>query len=310
MADTFTSKGLIIQDPALNYDIAKHNTNYQKINDIIGTVICTSTTRPSTDLFDGMTLWETDTRRFVVRVSGAWVVVPGVIIVADAAARNAITTKYDGQMVYRQDTDWTEVYDGAAWRVQGLVTTSALANITNPFTGQLAILSSDLMIYRWTGSAWLGEQHTAVDGGFARYRRTTNQASGWVNGTWTRQAYNVSMNTSADVTPNGSFDQFTLNRTGVWDIRASSRTGLNSVDLVRYQLGIFPGATPGTGPHDEISFIEHFAISNSVNLKVDTLRRYNAGDIICIASLKGGGSASSSLGNEEHCRISLRWVGP
>src|SRR5687767_13078019 len=113
VADTLTSKGLTILDPALNYDVNKFNANITLLNNMIGTIICTSTTRPSTGLFDGMALWETDTQRFVVRVAGAWVVVPTRITVADHTARNAIVTKYDGMMVYRQDRDWSEIWDGS-----------------------------------------------------------------------------------------------------------------------------------------------------------------------------------------------------
>lgn len=154
MADTLTSKGFTILDPLLNYDVNKFNANFQKTNDLLGTVICTSTTRPSTGLYDGMTLWETDTRRFVVRVSAAWVVVPGRAIIADVAARTAITTPYDGMLIWRQDRDWHEVYDGAAWRVVGTAHCTSVADrdgangITSPYNGQLATTTD-------TGSLWV-----------------------------------------------------------------------------------------------------------------------------------------------------------
>jgi hypothetical protein len=158
VADTLTSKGITLFDPALNYDVTKFNTNFQKLSDGLGSVICTSGTRPSTGLYDGMTLWETDTRRFVVRVSSAWIVVASRTIVADFAARAAITTPYDGMMVWRQDTDWNEVYDGAAWRVVGVAHCASTAVrdtvITNPYNGQLCITTDTGTVWQRVAGSW------------------------------------------------------------------------------------------------------------------------------------------------------------
>lgn len=159
MADTFTSKlGLRQYDAALNYDVSKFSADNLLIDNAFGTIICTSTTRPSTGLFNGMQLWETDTRRFVVRVAGAWTVVPVRAIIADAAARTAITTPYDGMMIYRQDRDWTEVYDGAAWRVQGTAHCSSTSDrdsaITSPYNGQEAITTDTGFLWIRQAGAW------------------------------------------------------------------------------------------------------------------------------------------------------------
>lgn len=161
MADTFTPKlGLRQYDASLNYAVSKFSADNLLIDNAIGTVICTSTTRPSTGLFNGMTLWETDTQRFVVRVSGAWVAVPNLITVADHTARNAITTKYDGQTIYRQDRDWIEVYDGAAWRIVGTAHCSSTVDrdnpdtITSPYTGQLVVTTDTGTTWQRISGAW------------------------------------------------------------------------------------------------------------------------------------------------------------
>lgn len=175
MADTLTSKGLTLLDPALNYDVGKFNANTQKINDMTGAVICTSTTRPSTGLFDGMTLWETDTRRTVVRASAAWVPIPQLITIADSTARAGIVTPYDGMMIYRQDRDWVEVYDGAAWRVQGVAIASSSANllgtVTSPYNGQLGYTQDTDHFWQYDGSQWRYAVPKTLVGG---KRRTTN----------------------------------------------------------------------------------------------------------------------------------------
>jgi hypothetical protein len=76
------------------------------------------------------------------------------VAVASTGARPA-TGLYNGFRIYRTDKGWVEIYDGSAWRVRGTVTTAALADITDPTTGQLAFLTTDLQIYRYTGSAWI-----------------------------------------------------------------------------------------------------------------------------------------------------------
>jgi hypothetical protein len=207
MADTFTPKlGLRQYDAALNYAVSKFSADNLLIDNAIGTVICTSTTRPSTSLFNGMQLWETDTQRFVVRVAGAWVAASAnPIIVANQAARDAITTKYDGQTVYRQDTDWLEIYDGAAWRVQGHVPTSALANITNPMAGQTCLLTTENMVYRWTGSAWLASYAAGGITTSTRHNATDYDTNDW---------------TTSFVSPG---IVFTCARAGNWGVTFNSR---------------------------------------------------------------------------------------
>jgi hypothetical protein len=47
---------------------------------------------------------------------GMTVAVGGVLPVADRTWRDAITNPYEGLVVYRQDRDWLESYDGTRWR--------------------------------------------------------------------------------------------------------------------------------------------------------------------------------------------------
>lgn len=162
MVDTFTPKiGLRQYDASLFYDVSKFSADNLLVDNAMGAVICTSTTRPSTGLFNGMTLWETDTRRFVVRVAGGWTVVPGRAIIADQTARAAITTPYDGMVIWRQDRDWHEVYDGAAWRVIGTAHCASVADrdgasgITNPFNGQMAVTQDTDTIWEYDSTTWV-----------------------------------------------------------------------------------------------------------------------------------------------------------
>jgi len=55
------------------------------------------------------------------------------------------------------DYGWIEVYDGTAWRVQGVVAVPGSANLTrvsNPVLGQLAFDTTGAQMYRYTGTVW------------------------------------------------------------------------------------------------------------------------------------------------------------
>lgn len=155
MADTFTGKLLLRKpDTASNYDVGVVNSNNQIIDDNIGIVICTSSTRPSSP-YNGQQIYETDTKFIYERVAGAWVQVFGYFTpIASAAARPTVGI-YNGYPIWRTDKKWLEVYDGTAWRTDHYLVVGALADITSPITGQVALLTSDSKEYRWNGSAWL-----------------------------------------------------------------------------------------------------------------------------------------------------------
>jgi hypothetical protein len=238
VADTLTTKGLTILDPNLAYDVNKFNANFNLINTLLGTIICTSTTRPSSLLWDGMTLWETDTRRFVVRVAAAWVAVPQLVTVANAAARTAITTPYDGQMIYRQDRDWWETYDGAAWRVQGVAvctsTTDRGTNITSPYSGQLAMTTDTDTLWQYDGvtAAWL-----QVGGVRAPRGLLAAPVQGTANVNFTTTATLVDSITWDHV--QGRYEEF----------RFSSRFSLNTNGVALMQFRGVAGAGPVNNTH-------------------------------------------------------------
>ena len=231
MADTFTTKLALRQyDPLLNYDVNKFSADNLKIDNAFGTVICTSSTRPSTGLYDGLTLWETDTKRFTVRVSGAWVPVPGRVIVADQTARTAIVAPYDGMQIWRQDRDWEEIYDGAAWRVQGVAKGASIADlasaITSPYTDQIATATDINMLCRYDGTNWVG--FAPMGGSSAAHRRDAQYAANAVqsipSNSLTTLQFATARYTTTDVTASGTNNQdFTLNRVGLWRGTVSTR---------------------------------------------------------------------------------------
>lgn len=152
---------------------------------------------------------------------------------------------------------------------------------------------------------------------YAKYYRTTNQSNALVAGVWTKQAYNVALETHADVTPDAGFDDWTLNKAGIWEIHASNRAGTTNVDPMRYQIGVFPTGFVSEGNSYMIqTFNEPLAASNSTNVGVYVKDRFAAGTQICIAIIRtgnsggGGGDNASTEAMGRINQISFKWVGP
>lgn len=227
MADTFTPKLLLRQyDPLLNYDVSKLSADMLKIDNAFGTVICTSTTRPSTGLFNGLTIYETDTGRTLIYNAGGWRFETAYILpVASAAARNALTPVWDGMQIYRTDKDWTETYDGTAWRVPNGVNTAALADITHPVTGQYAVLTTDNLEYRYNGTGWDGVRLVAPHPVIER-RLNASTATGAATNFLI--PFDTSITTGVGITYNSGTKDFTFTRAGRYFAAASVRRDANS----------------------------------------------------------------------------------
>lgn len=229
MADSFTAKlGLKMPDVGDFYDVLKFNFNAQKIDDNLGVVICTSSTRPSAP-WSGQQIYETDTRFSYVRSSGAWVQFFGYLTLAASAAARPSTGLYNGYAIWRTDKKWMEVYDGTAWRTDHYMVVGALADITNPITGQRAILTTDGFEYRWSGSAWLLMTGTTV---------SDTQAT---NGTTTSGAYTATLTggTTCSVVFVATASGKVLIGSNV-NIDTPGNLGLCSIE-------VRTGATPGSG---------------------------------------------------------------
>lgn len=306
MADTFTPKlGLRQYDASLNYAVSKFSADNLLIDNAIGTVICTSTTRPSTGLYNGMVLWETDTQRKVIRVAGTWYTAPHVVTIANAAGRTAITTPYDGMTIYRQDFDWIEVYDGAAWRVQGHVVTAALANITNPLTHQTCTLTTDGFQYRWSGSAWTPYLCT-TSAATAEYTRSTTQSI--PTSTIQPLDYTTTAKSSTYISKAtvSSGSEFTVLLAGRWLITGNGglagATGGNlramwissGVDTPRASI---MAITPGSPV-----FFHAFSVAKEIVYAVNDKFRINFYQ-------DSGGAINTEVGQATHA-VTMRWLGP
>lgn len=141
---------------------------------------------------------------------------------------------------------------------------SSTASITSPFTGQVIFNTTDNMLYRYDGSAWVAflatGGNTAATRHEARYEQTSGQSI--ANTTDAKVQFPTAVTTSNDVTASGTGNtDFSLSRLGVWLLTASIRyapatggerhlsiaTGTNVATLTSRVVmqSTFPGSAAG-----------------------------------------------------------------
>lgn len=149
-----TRLGLEKPDPTDAYDIQVINDNMDILDLTGGVILCTSTTRPSTNLFYGMQIYETDTSLSYVWRQGTpdfWyqVTSPGVITFCTSTTRPA--SPRTGLQIYETDTGQTYAWNGTIWlRVtpgtvggKRYVTVQTLATLTAGTAGTEALVNMD-----------------------------------------------------------------------------------------------------------------------------------------------------------------------
>jgi hypothetical protein len=202
----------------------------------------------------------------------------GLLPIRTLAERDALTV-YPGFPIYRLDKAWTEIHDGTAWRVQGQVVTAALADITHPVAEQTCILSTDKMIYKWTGAAWVGIAGT--DGSSATFRHEARYYQSTLqtipNATDRRLLFNNNEYLSNDITSAtvGSGTEFTVVRPGVYDLSACVALNGNAGGGERFF------AIAGAGMVDRYAAMGLFPGGGLAHLGAATTRRFAANDKLC-----------------------------
>ena len=233
--------------------------------------------------------------------------------VDDQAERDSIAAA-QGALIYRKDTNWLETYDGTAWRVVGVPAVSDYSGITDPYPGQLVVNTTDNMVYRWNGSAWVGSValggSTAATRHSAFYYASANQSI--ATGTDQRVLFGGSLLTCDDVsaaTVSGG-TEFTINRAGVWRVEFSVRFGVGVNDKERYA-----GLVNSTNP--SIRYASDSTPSNTVqealpiSLGASKTIPLQAGDKLAVIAFHGDTSPVNIVtGAGYETSISLTWDGP
>lgn len=114
--------------------------------------LVTSTTRPTTGLFDGLAIYETDTDRFFIYNGTAWVYRGGLWLCTNTTRP---ASPFAGLQIYETNTGFTYIYNGAAWVYRGgLWVCTSVTRPSAPFSG-LEIYETDTKRkYIYDGSVW------------------------------------------------------------------------------------------------------------------------------------------------------------
>lgn len=244
----------------------------------------------------------------------ATVALGGLLPVATQAVRDGVAAPYNGLPIYRQDKGWIETYDGTAYRAQGLPVVAALADVTNPITGQLVVLNTDLAIYRYTGSAWIVVADTAVKGGYARY---TNNGTGLItipaSGGDGVIAFNNALDTSSYVTASGASNTtFTINRTGQCHVSAGVRFKTDGAIAAGpdwyFRAVLLPSGGEFVGETEKASMA--YGLNTFFVKALSAPRYFTAGDQIQFRLSNGTNQTTSVVNAAESIFCSFKWMGP
>jgi len=185
------------------------------------------------------------------------------------------------------------------------VSVDDLADVLVPAAGDLAVLTTDNMLYRHTGSAWLGVMHLDTEG-HAKYKNTGNQIV--PTNTMFRAYFSTAVATTTDVTHTagssliGSF--LTLNRAGLWSLDAGGNFGSAAGTSLRsIQLADDVNTTPwkSTGG---------YSTAAPFPLNVSTTRRFAANQRIALWVYHEQGGSINLTANGEVTSIAATWMGP
>jgi hypothetical protein len=137
------------------------------------------------------------------------------------------------------------------------------------------------------------------DSAFARYRKTGTQSL--TSGSETKVTFTVGVHQTGDVSPNGSLNEFTLNRSGVWMIMSnvSFGTGTNGTRRVRI-----------TNSADTIMYAvqELDAEPDDVGVNLGTCFHVTAGLIISVFGFHDQGSPINVTDQSEGTWVSFTWM--
>jgi hypothetical protein len=189
---------------------------------------------------------------------------------------------------------------------------SATTDITAPFTGQVIFCTTDNMLYRYSGSAWVaflatGGPTAATQLHEARYEQRTLQAIPTT--TDTKIKFETPVTTCNDVTASGTGNtDFLLNRAGLWVITASLRFNAATSG----ERHIFPQT--GT----TFAVANRFASQTAVNVgtapatvATASAIRVTAGTSVCVGAWQNNGSSINTdvgFGGTNH--VDFAWLRP
>lgn len=115
--------------------------------------VCTSTTRPTGGaLFNGLGIYETDTKRVYFWDGTAWIYRGGLWI-CTSSTRPA--SPFNGLRIYETDTKFTFIFDGTTWIYRGgPIICTAATRPASPFNGLMIYETDTKQLWVYDGTTW------------------------------------------------------------------------------------------------------------------------------------------------------------
>lgn len=184
-----------------------------------------------------------------------------------------------------------------------IASVSGTGVVPSPSAGVTVFDESDGYIKRYNGASWvIVASYGYVANGHARYQRTTNQSL--PSGVLTKIAFPTAVTSHADVSVNGSNNQFTLNKSGLWMIESSLY--FVSVAASTSRSMQIADATPTT----------RYGGSSTVNeaggdalVAASAVRRFTSGDVVSIYGYQQDAGSLDVTGTPgELTHVSFTWL--
>lgn len=192
--------------------------------------IVTSTTRPSSP-YDGLIIYETDTKRYYSWNGSAWKYIGGEIICTSTTLPSA---PFTGLSIYVTDTKQHFTWNGSVWDITD--TYSICTSTTRPtnLTAGMSIYETDTKrTYTYNGAIWIPAS------GQMRCKANRNAVQAIPNNAstdiiWTTQEYD----TDAIWTPGGTANSFIIptNGVGLWRFVLDAQFAINGVGVRHFGL--------------------------------------------------------------------------
>jgi len=227
MATSTTRLGLRKPDPtdkpSRTTDL---NDDWDKVDLAVGAYNCTSGARPTTNLYTGKRIYETDTKNRLVN-----------------ATTPAATTGW-----YQEAIPGTQASAGA---------------ISNPFENLLSVQETDEWIVRYRAAYGPGVKEAIALGSNPAgslalheclYRQGSGQSQSFADNTQTAMTFPTAVYTTADVTRAAGNNSFTINRAGLWHFGCGLRWNSVSGGALKFLILRVNGATI-SGARDEVSTV-------------------------------------------------------
>lgn len=216
-----------------------------------------------------------------------------------------------GEIIHESDTHNNLVSNGSApasgsWEHMSVPIVSSTASILVPYTGQIIYNTTDDLLYKYIGGAWIAFAATGTTQHEARYQQTSNQT--FTNSTDTKIQFPSAITTCADVTASGTGNtDFTLGRAGLWQI--SVATAWLAATGTRY-LSVQTGSTIDVTKRFTQNSI-YSTGSRAITCACSTELRVAANTSICAIGWQdsGGNSTTDTFwGGVTH--IAMTWLRP